>query len=577
MNRRIPVLVIIVGLILSGLLIDRTLGSDGADTDDAPVMDLGSFAVAADASARSSTWFCAGGTANDDAFANHVVTLVNAQEAPVTVTMTVFGGVVAPPVPGSEAPADGDATTTTTTEAPAADIGEPVTKEIEVQGRSRYRVPLTDFITAPIASALVEASAGGIVVEHEVISVNGRDAKPCVTKASTEWHFAWGNTTVVARELLVLFNPFPADAIIDGAFSTEDGAREPVRFDGLVVPGRSTVAVDLGDDVTRREEVAASIRARSGQIVVDRILRINSDSFRGLTVQSGVTEPQLAWAFPDGVLRETVREKFVVYNPTDQLAEATLTVSLDEPETNGVPESIDVSLPPRSHQTIDLTEEMGIPLDVGHVSIVRSANGVPIVAEQVQLSEGATRRGISVTTGSPVDAEAWTFAAGAANSSNDYFLSITNLDPQVLAKVDVSVISEGQLIPVADLQGVEIGPEQRLSFRLGEKIQRDELALVVTSTEPVVVQRGWYQIGDERGINATVGVPSLAGLRLLVDPLDADLTLDLEELENAPTTDPNAPPVAPDDVELPGPDETIVVDPDAEADLPDSTTTTAAP
>ena len=73
----------------------------------------------------------------------------------------------------------------------------------------------------------------------------------------------------------MLFNPFPDDAIVDGVFSTEDGIRQPERFDGLVVPGRGTVAVDLGDDVTRREEVAATITARNGRIVVDRILRLD--------------------------------------------------------------------------------------------------------------------------------------------------------------------------------------------------------------------------------------------------------------------------------------------------------------
>src|SRR3546814_9767434 len=68
---------------------------------------------------------------------------------------------------------------------------------------------MTELVTAPVASALVESDGGGLVVEHEVRSIHGIDAKPCATGASDEWHFAWGTTARESRELLVLFNPFP--------------------------------------------------------------------------------------------------------------------------------------------------------------------------------------------------------------------------------------------------------------------------------------------------------------------------------------------------------------------------------
>ena len=42
-------------------------------------------------------------------------------------------------------------------------------------------------------------------------------------------------------------------------FVTEDGPREPVRFRNFVVPGKSVVAVDVGDDVTRRDHVSTTV------------------------------------------------------------------------------------------------------------------------------------------------------------------------------------------------------------------------------------------------------------------------------------------------------------------------------
>ncbi|HEY1116333.1 MAG TPA: hypothetical protein VGE43_01425, partial [Acidimicrobiales bacterium] len=96
---------------------------------------------------------------------------------------------------------------------------------------------------------------------------------------------------------------------------------------------------------------------------------------------------------------------------------------------------------------------------------------------------------------------------------------------------------------------------------------RDDLAIVVRATEPIVAERILAQVGEEqRGISLAVGVPSPEGARVPADPVDATADLDLgDELDEAPVTDDEGIPQAPDDVELPEPDQTIVVDPEGEA------------
>lgn len=600
MNRRLPVLVLLVAFVVTGVVLDRE-AADDATVEAAPVVPS-DFPMAPSASALASTWFCAGGTADEEAFANHVVTMLNTTEGPLEVDVTAFPGIVAPPAPGAEADAldpeaepeeeDGaaaeDEAAEDAEEGPATDpasvSAEPVTERIEIEPRSRVRLALTDLVTAPIASALVESDGGGLVVEHEVSSIHGVDAKPCATGASDEWHFAWGTTAREARELLVLFNPFPDDAIVEGVFSTEDTVREPGRFaGGLVVPGRSTVGIDLGDDVTRRDEVAATLTTRTGRLVVDRIVRVNEEEGgdRGLTVQTGVSEPQRTWVFPDGLTSEEVSERFVVYNPGDELAEVEIELRVDRPEENGIPAPVELSIAPGAHATVDMNEDGRLPSGVPHAAVVRSANDVPVVAERVLSSRRESgRRGLSVTTGSPVEATEWTFAAGSTQEPRAQSLTIVNLDPQVLAEVDVVAIVGGRELPVAEVQGVEIEAGGRLSVDLTELIaNRYDLAVVVRSTEPVVVERTLAQVGeDHRGISTAVGVPSPDGARIPPDPVDLGLDADLgDELEEAPTEDDEGIPVAPDDVELPSPDETIVVDPDDESEAPaegDGTTTT---
>ena len=49
-------------------------------------------------------------------------------------------------------------------------------------------------------------------------------------------------TTLDARAVLVLFNPFPDDAVLEVEFVTADGVRIPAGYEGLPVPGQSVVA-----------------------------------------------------------------------------------------------------------------------------------------------------------------------------------------------------------------------------------------------------------------------------------------------------------------------------------------------
>jgi len=605
MPRRLPVLVVLAALVVAGFVLDR---ADDPATDEAPAeVAATDFPMAPADGAVASSWFCAGGTADEERFADHVVTMLNTSAEPIDVDLTVFPGVVAAPAPDAAAELDPEAEgegeegeavddeepaeegaaedEEATEEEPAAgdapdgptEVGDPVVERLEVGPRSRVRLALSDVVTAPIASALVEAPGDGLVVEHEVSSVHGIDAKPCATAASDEWHFAWGTTQREARELLVLFNPFPDDAIVEGVFSTEDTVREPGRFaGGLVVPARSTVGIDLGDDVTRREEVAATLRTRTGRLVVDRIVRLDEDGGdRGLTVQLGVPEPQRAWVFPEGLAGETVTERYVVYNPTEELAEVEIAFTLDRADELGIPEPVNLSISPGEHAAVDIAPDEVVPAGVPHSAVVRSANGVPIVAERVVAARGDVRRGLTVTTGSPVEATEWTFAAGSTEEPSAQSLTIVNLDPQVLTEVDVLAVVGGREVPISELQDLVIEAGERLNLDLSSRLaNRPDLAVVVRATEPVVAERVLAQTGeDQRGISLAVGIPSPEGRRLPVDPVLVDVPVDLGgELEDAPTEGEGDVPVAPDDVELPEPDQTIVIDdPDAEAEVPTTT------
>ena len=576
MTRRVAAGVLILGVLGLLVALDAADDDEGADEAVATVLD-GGIPAQNSVTALASTWFCAGGTADEERFADHVIVLANEHGTETTVEVTVYSGVVVAPTDASiaDAAADPDAPAAGDDDedagggdVDAASLAPPTREIVTVPPRETLRLRLGDIVDAPIASALVEADRGGLAVEHTISSIHGADTKPCVTEGAAEWHFAHGRTSRDARELLVLFNPYPDPAIVDGFFSTDTGTREPLRFDGLVVPANSTLAVDLGDDVTRRDEVATSLRLRSGRVVVDRIVRRNGDEgARGLTLASG-NRPGTTWVFVDGFVDDTTTETYVVYNPTDRTLEAEIELIVDNPERNGVPERIGVTLPPQSHEVIDLGAGGLVPPDVGHAAIASSLNGVGFVVERVLESTGQTRRGISVVSGSPVVANNWVLAGGEASDVIDEWLYVLNPNPSAIARVDVFTVAGGQLVPVDGLQGFEISPRSRLARSLNE-FTRGERTVVIRSSEPVVVERGLYSVDPETRVwSNALGIPYADDAVPLPDYEDPDFDQTTES--TTATTDDI--PVPPSDVTLPDPDEVIEVDPDAEA-----TTTTVTP
>ncbi|HET6952556.1 MAG TPA: DUF5719 family protein [Acidimicrobiales bacterium] len=436
---RLPAIAVIAVVLLGAVVLDRS-GNDrpGAAAPAPAARPEAVVPAAVPATAGSSTWYCAAGTAVDGGDADHHVVLVNLGEEARRAVLTVFAGARVAPAedrggdPGGDGvPVDGEAggseddraTTTTATAstvppAPAA----PVQQEVELPAGGRVAVRLADLVQAPLAAALVEVDGGGVAVEHGVSGPAGADLAPCASSASPAWHFAWGETARDARETVVLFNPFPTDATVDTTFVTEDGGRRPVRFQGIPVPAGGVVGVDLGEEVTRSDEVAATFDVRGGRIVVERIQQFDGSLGRaGLSLTLGVPEPAATWVFadgeasgpspaagdPDGTPPPTTSttstttttagaggedraaggtaEKIVVYNPGDRRAEVAVTVLPATDEPAPLPQPFGLSVGPGDYEVVDYGGEDRIEAGVGHTTVVRVTAGEGVVAERVTM------------------------------------------------------------------------------------------------------------------------------------------------------------------------------------------------
>jgi Family of unknown function (DUF5719) len=489
---RLPVLLAVPLLLVGVFAVERLAGDDPA-TEEAAVPRSAAqrslMPVAAPEGSLSSTWFCAGGTGNDDGVADHTVVVANPAGQAVAAAVTVFPG-------------------TLDTDPNAAQVAQqpPAVQTLDVPAGGRATLRLGDVVEAPFVSALVEAPGGDIVVEHQVGGDRGADTGPCASAASSSWHFAAGSTNREAQELLVLFNPFPDDAVVDITFATTEGFRAPQPYDGFIVPGGRVVAIDVGAVVARHDDVSASVVSRRGRLIADRIQVYAG--FRGSGLAVGLGQPALSSLlfFPEGGTADGLTERFVVYNPSELPAQLDVEIYLDDPATNGEIEPVAVTVQPQSAFAVELSAEGRVPAGVAHSAIVRVHNDVPVAVEHESFgSEPSARRGVAITLGSPLLADSWVLAAGEATGSIAETVTLFNpsLD-EGISRVRLVPLAGDESLPTLD--DLEVSPGGRLAVNLGDHVEHDDLALLIEATRPIVVERTLALIGG-RGMSQSLGVP----------------------------------------------------------------------
>ncbi len=470
-SRHLPVVVVLVA-ILGGLAL--------VEVGDPPPGRFGTasaFAMptADPTSSLSSTWFCAASANAGEGDSGLVVSVANRSEEPRSGTVTWF-------------PAGADA----------------VTRPVQVGPRQGLALEADEAVDAGAVSAMVELDGGGVAVEHMVEASGGTSVAPCASSASDRWYLANGTTARDATQVLVLFNPFPDDAIVDIAFATDQGRDEPEALQGLPVPSGTTTRVNVGEVVRRRDVTATSVMTRSGRLVVDRLQRFDpSDGRSGVSLTLAAPASAEEWTFPDGQYEEGLVERWHVYNPHDQDAVVILEVV---PDTGEVPIPLERTVSARGQLIIDAAETALVPPGVGHSSTIRSINGVEVVAER-ELSGVApsTRRGWSSMLGSPLSSEGWLLPSGPGIGPVADRLSVYNPGAGPV-RFSVSALVEGQVAPIDGLSDVELGPAQRQEVDLTEVVERSPVPMVVTADGALVVERDLSPAVDA-GISTTLGTP----------------------------------------------------------------------
>lgn len=497
---RWPALVLL-GAAIAGLVVADQQFTVDTERDRIPLV-LASEAT--DVESLSSTWYCPAGTLGEESIADHWVVVANPTAARISATLTIFPVTLPPAEPLQVEPGE-DVNTDLVAPPPDAQPGAAVEKAVVVEPGERVEIRLGDVegVTGDAAGALVEA-VGGVVVEHRVAGTAGSASGPCASTAHSEWHVVGGTTRDGARQIIAIFNPFPQEAIVSLSFDTDSGPRAPSAYQSVTVRAGAVLPVDITDVVPLFENTSATVIARSGRVVVER-LQVLADDGAGQSTSLMLGTPSAApqWVFGATQLSAEVGTALVIHNTTTREARVDVEVHLDPYEGAPPLEPISVTIRPERTQTVVLSPlayavgtravvdaasrlPTDAPVAVTYWAAVRSLNGVPVVVSRIE-GPGVDADGAPTGTGavrwasaSAISAREWVTTGGAA--------SLVVVNPGAEAVAIATVVRRG---PDGDVvvTEVEIGRGGRQVIDLGG-FDLGGASVVVRSDELIVVEQG---------------------------------------------------------------------------------------
>ncbi len=440
-RRRVLALAIALAALVGGVALDRLdrparpSALAAAEPPQGPTMAPGG--------APSAAWYCPGGPLARIDQADVSVALANTTARSLEATVTAL---------------------------PVAGLGDPVERRVQVPALGAASLRLADLLdgTKPAGASVV--GPGGLVAQQSIKTPEGSSVGPCASAASERWYTAVGSTAAGTSLLLTLLNPFPDEAIVSLAFSTEQGRTVPGGLQGVVVPGRSVLVVDVDEHARRRESVAAEVVARRGRLVVGRNFRKGTGSSTALAAPS----PTATWYLPGGVRADGAANRLVVANPSDQDAEVSVELRLQE----GAVEPLTLAVPAQERTELNL-DDPRVPKGVPYAIAARSLEDVPIIAER--STEG--RSGRSDVLGGPSPDRAW--VAVAASPGQDT-LAIYNAG-EGQAEVTITPL-DGEGVALAG-DPLRVEPGTRATLRLDDKASAKGAAVLVESNQLLVVER----------------------------------------------------------------------------------------
>ncbi len=383
--------------------------------------------------------------------------------------------------------------------------GKVIERAIQVEGGGQLEILTSqEKDTAHYVGVTVEAPTGDVLVDQylEASEFSGLDQGSCTTATSSSWIVPWGTTERPGtKQTLLLYNPFQAMAVADLLFVGDQGLRETLDSQGVVIPGRSIVAYELTERIPDALVLSSYVEVRTGQIIVSGLSIADGSSpsgTKGLSIVSGSSEIGGDLFLP-GSNGETPPGVVVIVNPSEATVEGELVVRSGDPDL--FVEPFGFVLRSGQRQTIKLSEHSRLE-GIGPYSLyIRSLDNPNLSASYVQgssmdslfeESSDATATGIDVLPAIKYGATYWlTEVLGSSGSPG----KLTIINPSLKSIASINLFTKDE---IALPDSFELDPGDRATLELDTRV-----LIEVESSSPVIVVREW--LGPE-GMTSDYGI-----------------------------------------------------------------------
>lgn len=323
----------------------------------------------------------------------------------------------------------------------------------------------------PVAVSGEDETAPGLVAGRS--GADQRAAVGCPAPAPQAW-FTGVGAGAGHTSVLELVNPDSGTAVADVTVYGRGGVVDAPRLLGVSVPGGTSVRLDLGDEVPRRDELAIQVvasRGRIGASVLDRYDEVGAPELTQdwLPAQAEPATDNLLMGLAPGKGRRTL----VVANGTDSEVRADVKVVTGDSvfAPKGIPE---IRVAPQSVQRISVSSVLGDAIADGAIGLQVTASG-PVTASLRSYVAGDLSHAVGAA---PIDGAATVLVpeGGKGVTATVELAGATRTGA-------VTVIARSASGAELDTTKVDVVPDQGVSVELPA---RTALVTVTPERTPVV-------------------------------------------------------------------------------------------
>lgn len=321
----------------------------------------------------------------------------DADHAPTRTALT--RATVVCPSPLGDRKQDGDVALTSAVDGVGGSVQVGLGEDRSTADLRSGRVTTAAGGSGPVAVSGEDESAPGLVAGR--FAADQRAAAGCPAPAPQAW-FTGVGAGAGHTSVLELVNPDSGTAVADVTVYGRGGLVDAPRLLGVSVPGGTSVRLDLGAEVPRRDELAIRVvasRGRIGATVLDRYDEVGAAELTQdwLPAQAEPATDTLLMGLAPGSGRRTL----VVANGTDDEVRADVKVITDDSvfAPKDIPE---IRVAPQSVQRISVSGVLGDAIADGATGLQVTSSG-PVTATLRSYVEGDLSHAVGVA---PIDSAA---------------------------------------------------------------------------------------------------------------------------------------------------------------------------